>query len=114
LDDASSGRRSSDLWPNEAREFSPGRRLIEVSEAPSEIAAYKNIKIIDVVYQPGAADPTEAVMDTGMLCYILAGEVTVKKTGKEPFTIKEGDFYTCGKGRSRTSAMGLESIGLRC
>ena len=86
--------------PNDGKELSPGRRLVEVGTAPSEIAAYKNVKIVDVVYQPGAADPTEAVMDMDIICYILAGEFTIKKIGKPVYTVKEGDIYTCGKGRT--------------
>ena len=86
--------------PNEGRELSPGRRLVEIGEIPSEMDAYKSIKVVDVVYQPGAADPKEAVMDVDMMCYILAGEFSIKKTGKEPYTVKEGDFYTCGKGKT--------------
>ena len=86
--------------PNEGRELSPGRRLVEIGEIPSDMAAYKAIKVVDVVYQPGAADPTEAVMDSDMMCYILAGEFSIKKAGKEPYTVKEGDFYTCGKGKT--------------
>lgn len=39
-------------------------------------------------------------MDVDMMCYILAGEFSIKKTGKEPYTVKEGDFYTCGKGKT--------------
>jgi hypothetical protein len=86
--------------PNDGKELSPGRRLVEVGTAPSEMAAYKSIKIIDIIFQPGAADPTEAMMDMDMMCYILAGEFSIKKMGKEPYTVKEGDFYTCGKGRT--------------
>lgn len=86
--------------PNDGRELSPGRRMVEIGEIPSEMDAYKSIKIVDVVYQPAAADPTEAVMSSDMLCYILAGEFTVKKAGKEPYKVKEGDFYTCGKGKT--------------
>ena len=86
--------------PNEGRELSPGRRLVEIGEIPSEMDAYKSIKVVDVVYQPGAADPKEAVMDVDMMCYILSGEFSIKKAGKEPYTVKEGDFYTCGKGKT--------------
>jgi quercetin dioxygenase-like cupin family protein len=86
--------------PNEGRELSPGRRLIEVGTAPSEMAAYKEIKVIDIVYQPGAVDPKEAVMDMDMMCFILAGEFTIKKMENQVYTVKEGDFYTCGKGRT--------------
>src|SRR5919107_6347568 len=88
---------SPNYGPTDGRELSPGRRLVEIGEIPSDMDAYKVIKVVDVVYQPGAADPTEAVMDSDMVCYILAGEFRVKKAGKE-FTVKEGDFYTCGKG----------------
>lgn len=87
--------------PNDGRELSPGRRLVEIGEIPSEMEAYKSVKVVDVVYQPGAADPKEAVMDVDMMCYILAGEFSIKKAGKEPYTVKEGDFYTCGKGQDR-------------
>jgi hypothetical protein len=86
--------------PNDGRELSPGRRLVEIGEIPSEMDAYKSIKVVDVVYQPGVADPKEAVMDVDMMCYILAGEFSIKKAGKEPYTVKEGDFYTCGKGKT--------------
>jgi len=74
--------------------------MVEVGTADSEISAYKSIKIIDVVYQPGAGDPTEAVMDMDMVCHITAGEFTIKKTGKPVYTVKEGDIYTCGKGKT--------------
>jgi hypothetical protein len=74
--------------PNDGRELSPGRRLVEIGEIPSEMDAYKSVKVVDVVYQPGAADPTEAVMNVDMMCYILAGEFSIKKAGKEPYTVK--------------------------
>jgi quercetin dioxygenase-like cupin family protein len=98
--------------PNEGRELSPGRRLVEIGEIPSEMDAYKSIKVVDVVYQPGAADPKEAVMDVDMMCYILAGEFSIKKTGKEPYTVKEGDFYTCGKGRTDKATNISSGVGI--
>jgi mannose-6-phosphate isomerase-like protein (cupin superfamily) len=85
--------------PTDGKEVSPGIREVEVGKVPSEMAAYKEVQVIDVVFQPGAADPKEAVMDMDMVCYILAGEFRIKKAGKE-FTVKEGDFYTCGKGKT--------------
>jgi len=63
------------------------------------MAPYKEVQVVDVVFQPGAADPTEGVMDTDMVCYILAGEFRVKHA-ERVFTVKEGDFYTCGKGKT--------------
>jgi len=98
--------------PNDGKELSPGRRLVEVGEAPSEMAAYKSVKIIDVVYQPGAADPTEAMMDMDMVCYIMSGEFTVKKMGKDPYTVKAGDFYTCGKGRTDQATNISNEVGI--
>jgi hypothetical protein len=98
--------------PNDGKELSPGRRLVEIGEAPSEIAAYKSIKIIDVVYQPGAADPTEAMMDMDMVCHILAGEFTIKKMGKDPYTVKAGDIYTCGKGRTDQAKNISNEVGI--
>jgi quercetin dioxygenase-like cupin family protein len=98
--------------PNKGRELSPGRRLVEIGEIPSEMDAYKSIKVVDVVYQPGAADPKEAVMDVDMMCYILAGEFSIKKTGKEPYTVKEGDFYTCGKGRTDKATNISSGVGI--
>jgi quercetin dioxygenase-like cupin family protein len=86
--------------------------LVEIGEIPSEMDAYKSIKVVDVVYQPGAADPKEAVMDVDMMCYILAGEFSIKKTGKEPYTVKEGDFYTCGKGRTDKATNISSGVGI--
>ena len=74
--------------------------------------AYKSIKIVDVMYQPGAADPSESAMDSDMVCYILAGEFTIKKAGKEPYTVKEGDFYTCGKGKTDKATNISNGIGI--
>ena len=98
--------------PNEGRELSPGRRLVEIGEIPSEMEAYKSVKIVDVVYQPGAADPKEAMMDVDMMCYILAGEFSIKKAGKEPYTVKEGDFYTCGKGKTDKATNISNGVGI--
>lgn len=103
--------------PADGRELSHGRRLVEIGEIPSEMEAYKSIKVVDVVYQPGAADPKEAVMDVDMMCYILAGEFSIKKTGKEPYTVKEATSTPAGRAkrtRPPTSAVGLGSTALLC
>ena len=86
--------------------------MVEIGEIPSEMSAYKSIKVVDVVYQPGAADPKEAVMDVDMMCYILVGDFSIKKTGKEPYTVKEGDFYTCGKGKTDTATNIGNGVGI--
>ena len=33
-----------------------------------------------------------------------AGEFSIKKAGKEPCTVKEGEFYTCGKDKTNAVA----------
>lgn len=43
--------------PDEGKELSPGVRLIELGKRDSNIPAYKTVQMVDIVYQPGAADP---------------------------------------------------------
>jgi hypothetical protein len=61
------------------------------------------LKIIDLAYQPGAGDPPDnPVMKMDMVCFIIAGEFTIQKTGIPAYTVKEGDFCTCGIGKMTT------------
>jgi len=83
--------------PDEGTELSPGVRLIEVGTRESVIPAYKSIQVVDIVFQPGAVE-AESEMTDDMVCYITAGEFTISKGGEE-FTVKEGDIYTCAKGK---------------
>ena len=96
---APAGAAAPTYGPNDGKELSPGIRLVEIGEMPSEIAAYKKVMIVDVVFQPGAGDPKEGLMDMDMVCHITSGEFTIRKRGKE-FNVKEGDIYTCGKGKT--------------
>jgi quercetin dioxygenase-like cupin family protein len=84
--------------PNDGKEVAPGVRVVEVSTADSVIPAYKSLKIIDVVFQPGAVAP-ESVMDNDMICHITAGEFKIKK-GPLEFIVKEDGHYTCTKGKT--------------
>jgi hypothetical protein len=87
--------------PNDGKDIGNGRRLVEVGEVESQIDAYKMVKIIDVVYQPGAADPADQpVMDMDMVCHIIASEFRIQKKGIPAYTVKEGFIYTCGKGKT--------------
>jgi hypothetical protein len=90
--------------PTDGKDIGNGRRLVEVGEVESQINAYKIVKIIDVVYQPGAGDPVPAPddkgMDVDMVCHIMAGEFTIQKKGIPAYTVKEGFLYTCGKGKT--------------
>jgi hypothetical protein len=86
--------------PNDGKDIGAGRRLVEVGTQESQIAAYKSITIIDVVYPVGAADPPDdPVMETDMICHVIAGDFTIQKTGIPPYTVKEGGVYTCGIGK---------------
>jgi quercetin dioxygenase-like cupin family protein len=67
--------------------------------------------IVDVVFQPGAGDPSEQPMDMDMVCFITAGEFTIRKRGEE-FTVKEGDIYTCGKGKTDMATNISDVVGI--
>ncbi|MER8715523.1 hypothetical protein [Mesorhizobium sp. M1295] len=84
--------------------------MVEVGTGNSDIPAYKSISIVDVVFQPGAAAPA-MVMDNDMVCTIAAGEFTIKKADKE-FKLKEGDMYTCSKGKTDAAANTSKVVGI--
>ena len=87
--------------PTDGVEFSPGVRWVELGEIESQIAAYSKVKFGDAVYQPGAQDPLDQpVMDTDMFCYILQGDFEITKAGIPPYKLKQGQAYTCGKGKT--------------
>lgn len=104
--------------PNDGVDIKAGRRLVEVGTQESQITAYKSIKIIDIIYPPGAADPADdPVMDMDMVCHIIAGEFTIQKTGIPAYTVKEGDIYTCGIGKKDqatniSNVVGIHRIAL--
>jgi quercetin dioxygenase-like cupin family protein len=101
--------------PNDGKELHPGVRMVELGTFNSDIPAYKSISMVDIVFQPGAVAPEE-VMDNDMMCYIAAGEFKIKKVDKE-FTIKEGEMYTCAKGKTdmatnTSDVVGIHRIGI--
>src|SRR5947209_13639056 len=102
--------------PNDGKDIGNGRRLVEVGEVESQIDAYKTVKIIDVVYQPGAGDPVPAPddkgMDVDMVCHIIAGEFTIQKKGIPAYTVKEGMLYTCGKGKTDQATNISKVVGI--
>jgi uncharacterized cupin superfamily protein len=51
-------------------------------------------------------------MDVDMVCYILAGTFTIAKDGQEPFDVKEGDFYDCGKGTMEVATNIGDTVGI--
>ena len=87
--------------PNDGKELSPGVRWVDLGEVESQIAAYKKVMFGDAVYQPGAADPVDQpLMDTDMFCYILQSDFKIQKAGIPAYVVKQGQAYTCGKGKS--------------
>lgn len=55
-------------------------------------------------------------MDNDMVCTIAAGEFTIKKADKE-FKLREGDMYTCAKGKTdgatnTSAAVGVHRIAI--
>jgi quercetin dioxygenase-like cupin family protein len=81
--------------PTEGKEVAPGVRIVTLGERPSNIPAYKVVKLRDVVIQPGAKTPDNAMMND-MLCHMTEGELTVVQNGKK-FAVKKGDVWTCAK-----------------
>ncbi|CAN7673704.1 hypothetical protein [Rhizobium sp. LjRoot258] len=91
--------RARDYGPTEGTEMAPGVRVVDVGTWKSDdMTGIKSISVVDVVFQPGAKD-IESVMEQDMICHITAGEFTIKKADRE-FNVKEGEYYTCGKGKT--------------
>ena len=85
-------------------------RALPFSTGDSDIPAYKSIAVVDVVFQPGAHAP-QMVMDNDMVCTITSGAFTIKKADKE-FKLKEGDMYTCAKGKTDEATNTSKEVGV--
>jgi mannose-6-phosphate isomerase-like protein (cupin superfamily) len=96
--------------PNDGKEIAPGVRLVEVGTWHSDMTGIKSVQVLDAVFQPGAADK-ESVMDNDMICFITAGEFTIKKADKE-FKVKKGEYYTCGKGKTDHATNISKEVGI--
>ncbi|PSH62932.1 hypothetical protein CU102_24650 [Phyllobacterium brassicacearum] len=106
---------AKEYGPNDGKELAPGVRIVELGTFKSDIPAYKSINLVDIVFQPGAVVP-ETMMDNDMLCYITAGEFTIKKPDRE-FKVKEGEMYACAKGQTdmatnTSTVVGIHTIGI--
>jgi quercetin dioxygenase-like cupin family protein len=88
---------------DEGQEIKPGVRLIELGTRPSNIAAYKTVQMVDIVYQPGASEPVGEPMEADMVCQTILGELEYT-VGDEKFTTKEGDVWSCAKASTREGA----------
>jgi quercetin dioxygenase-like cupin family protein len=82
--------------PNEGKELTQGVRQVDLGERESLIPAYKKVHLRDIVLQPGAKTPDNAMMND-MLCHLTEGELAVVQNDKQ-FTVKKGDVWTCAKG----------------
>ena len=82
--------------PDEGEEVAPGVREVVVSQREAVIPGYKTVKMLDVVFQPGARAPKET-MENDVVCYMTEGELTVMLNGQE-LRVKKDDVYTCAKG----------------
>ena len=89
--------------PNDGEELSPGVRIIKLGTRESNIPSYKSVELVDIVYQPGAADPPGEAMEADMVCTTIVGELEVT-AGDQKFTAKEGDVWACGKGSTKEAA----------
>lgn len=87
--------------PEEGTETSPGVREIELSQRAAIIPGYKTVKMLDIVFQPGAEAPQET-MENDVVCHITEGEMTIVLNGEE-FKVKKNDVYTCAKGTTDVS-----------
>jgi len=78
------------------KELAKGVRQIDLGERASLISAYNTVRLRDIVLQPGAKTPDNAMMND-MLCHMTEGELAVVQNDKQ-FTVKKGDVWTCAKG----------------
>lgn len=61
------------------------------------LSNYKNVKMVDLVYQPGAKTDNPS-MESDMVCHVPEGELQIKQSDGKQFTAKKGDVWTCTKG----------------
>ena len=98
--------------PNDGKEIAPGVRLVEVGKWDADMTGIKSVLVLDVVFQPGAADK-ESVMDNDMVCFTTSSEFTIKKTNPDKeFNVKKGDYYTCSKGKTDHATNISKEVGI--
>ena len=99
--------------PTDGSVLSPGVRWVDVGEVESQIAAYKKITFGDAIYEPGAADLVDQpLMDKDMFCFILQSDFKIQKAGIPAYIVKQGECYTCGKGKSDNGTNIGSGIGI--
>lgn len=93
--------------PTEGKEIAPGVRVVALGERASVIPAYKTLKLRDVVIQPGAKTPDNAMMND-MLCHMTEGELSVVQN-ENKFMVKKGDVWACAKGNTTEGTQNTSS-----
>jgi hypothetical protein len=74
----------------------PGVERRVLKEVDTDIPGYANIRIRDVIFQPGASTPVMTV-DNDMVCETTEGTLEATKDG-QPFPALKGTVWTCRKG----------------
>jgi hypothetical protein len=75
----------------------PGLVVRTFGEERSIIPGFTTVSMRDIILQPGAKTPENAVMMNAMICHIPEGELRVVQDGKT-FTAKKNYAWTCNKG----------------
>jgi quercetin dioxygenase-like cupin family protein len=94
--------------PAAGKELAPGVKQIDYGERDSLIAAYKKVRLRDILISPGAQTPERDMMND-MLCHMTEGELAVVQNKKE-FTVKKGDVWTCAKGLNTEGTQNKGSV----
>jgi hypothetical protein len=94
--------------PAAGKELAPGVKQIDYGERDSLIAAYKKVRLRDILISLGAQTPERDMMND-MLCHMTEGELAVVQNKKE-FTVKKGDVWTCAKGLNTEGTQNKGSV----
>src|SRR5437763_48815 len=62
--------------------LAPGVVRRDYGEGPSVIPGFKTVALRDIVMQPGAKTPENAMMMDAMVCHITEGELQIVQDGK--------------------------------
>ena len=87
--------------PKQGEPLFEGVRRIPLSERESMIPNYREVRLFDVVFQPGAEYP-KTEMPTDMVCHMYEGQLQVTSNGNE-FTAEPGQVWTCNKGGTESA-----------
>lgn len=84
--------------PEEGEPFPAGEgiRVISLSERQTMIEGYKSVKLLDLVFQPGAKLPVTP-MEKAMVCHVIEGELQIISNDEE-FTAGKNAVWTCNPG----------------